>query len=377
VRVLVPFRPGRRCVVAITDDTDGFQLETVAPLYAFLDGLRIRVTKSVWAFDAEGSDPTEVGLSLDDPAYRAWVEAAAARGHEIALHCATSGDSGRDRTIAAHARIAEVAGAPGRVETFHSSSREALYWGPKRVPSGPLRAIYRLLRRWTFEGDEPGSPLYWLDVARAKVSYVRNYAVNAVDTLAANPSMPYEDPATPGAPLWFACSNGRFARNFQRLLSERNVRRLKKGLGVSVVYTHLAKGFTRRGGGGTIEVDPGVRETLTRCASDPEIEFAPAGDVLDRLRLIQLIEDGITRGEAMIAVPKRLARAAADVSGWSSGRTAKRDACLALEGWLEERGLAIEPGNVSIFDRPRTIGAGERSALIARWIALQAAFPAA
>lgn len=153
-RAFLPSAPNRSCAIAITDDTDFFQFESTAPVYALIDSLEPRVTKAVWAFDHEGHPPSRAGLSLDDAAYREWVLGEAARGHEIVLHSATARHGERE--------------------------------------------------------------------------------------VAVNPSMPYEDPLTPGVPLRCVSSNGRVASDFVSLLRGPNVERLKEEQGVSVDLLNAA-----------------------------------------------------------------------------------------------------------------------------------------
>jgi hypothetical protein len=385
-----PFASGRECAVAITDDTDGFQFATVAPVYALLDSLGLRVTKTVWAFDHESRDPASVGLSLDDPDYREWVAREAARGHEIALHSPSCGDDSRAAILAAHRRLANALGVVPRIETFHSYNREALYWGRDRIPNPVVRTIYGLAYgSFTFEGHVPGSEFCWLDEARGLVRYVRTYTTNDVNTLALNPSMPYDDELTPLAPLWFASSNGRYGDRFVALLSEENIERLKAERGATIVYTHFASGFTEDGGGRP-SVRPDVREVLVRCARDTAVEFVPAGELLDRLRVIQIVEDALAEraghgaeeegaGRSVrIEVPRELLPVLGDISVDPGhlpprlrGVGAPDSGREALLPWMARARVVTDISAASVFDGARRIGWRERWRLALRWMATQ------
>src|SRR3990172_4408920 len=94
-RDFLPYPPEKQCAIAFIDDTDFFQFQTTTPVYDLIDSLGLHVTKTVWVMDAPGRAPERVGLSLANAAYRDWVLRARAKGHEITLHSATSGDDRR------------------------------------------------------------------------------------------------------------------------------------------------------------------------------------------------------------------------------------------------------------------------------------------
>lgn len=388
-RAFLPFGPERSCVIAVTDDTDFFQFETTAPVYALIDSLGLRVTKTVWAFDHEDHPPERAGLSLADPDYLAWVEREMDAGHEIVLHSATAGHDTRSATTAAHTVVEELTGQKPSMVIFHSTNKEAFYWGSERLPSPVLRYLYeRRAGRRSFEGDDPGSRYYWVDVSRRLVKYVRGYTTNDVNTLRLCPSMPYEDPWTPDAPLWCASSNGRLAGEFIALLSPRNVEALRRENGVSIVYTHFASEFTSPGADGRYRVTPQARETLVRCGTDPAVEFVPAGEVLDRLRVVQYLEDAVSDGsrageEVVIMVPAPLMDVVSDVSvlperlprGLDVGGPGGGES-VRLDVWLDEVGWELEPANLTVFAGARRLPLRERWRLVLRWLTTSLRSPA-
>jgi hypothetical protein len=381
-RSLLPFPPDKTCAIAVTDDTDFFQFESVGPVYALMDSLGIRVTKTVWAYDHPDHPPSRAGLSLEDPEYLAWVLEEASRGHDIVLHSATAGHDEREVTVEAHRYLADLLGERPSMVIFHSTNREAFYWGSHRVPTKPLRFLYR--RRTgaiPFEGEDASTPYFWVDVSRWLVRYVRGYTTEELNTLAVNPSMPYSDPWAPASPLWCASSNGRVAEDFVSILSAGNVEELKAERGASIVYTHFASGFAESGPGGEQRVTPDARETLTRCGRDPAVEFVPAGELLDRLRLLQFVEEAIvgsedTPGPAVVAVPSEIAYAVDDVSVVPSRLPAPLNVpevpagrSVAMRVWLEAVGWEIAPNDAGFFDYARTLPLRERWRLVLRWIA--------
>ena len=382
-RHLFPFPADKQCAISITDDTDGFRLATTRPVYDLLDSLGLRITRTTWIYDAPGHPPAQAGLSLANIAYRNWLLGEITRGHEITLHSPSAGDDTRERILAAHDTLRHLVGHPASLEIFHSDNKEALYWGADRLPNPILRAVYRRIRHARFEGAKPGSPYYWSDISRSLVRYVRGYTFNEVNTLRLNPDMPYMDSRTPGAPLWFANSNGRTPRAMLRLLSPENVAKLKKQRGACIIYTHLADGFSDQlpGGGGVVA--PQIRALFRRVGTDPGVEFVPAGELLDRLRVIQLLEDAQQSNRRAVSIPSELMHAIDGISAagdlakpgtpgeGGKGRTPGRE---SLRAWLEAHQIRCEVGG-DVFAEPREIGSEERWRLTLRWVITQFVSP--
>jgi hypothetical protein len=278
---------GKRFAFSIFDDTD---LETVANgpgIYAFLSGLGMRVTKSVWVLPPTGA-ALHGGASCADPDYLAWVLELQRAGHEIALHNVAASTSRREQTLAGLDRFRELFGHDPRTLANHVGNLEAIYHGEQRV-SGPRRAIYNVLtrgrRRRLFEGHVPGSPLFWGDLCAERVSYVRNFVYRNVDTLAACPHMPYRDPAKPYVAAWFAASEGANPASFVRTLADAQLDRLEAGGGLCIMYTHLGAGFWRDGA-----LDPEFERVMTGLAARAGW-FAPVAEILDHLRRVKGVTD--------------------------------------------------------------------------------------
>jgi hypothetical protein len=383
-----PFPAGKECVVAIIDDADGSTIESLAPVFALLDSLGLRVTKAVWAFDHEGCAPASVGLSLDDRAYAAWVAREAEAGHEIVLNSPSCGDDERSSILAAEERFVRALGRERRLEVFHDDDRESLYWGTDRIPNGPVRAIWTAVRGGSpSEGHVPGSRFYWLDLARGLVRYAGRYTTDDLNTLALNPSMPFEDATTPSAPLWFAGADGRSPDRFVGLLSEGAVRRLKAERGAAIIRTRFASGFATRAGAVRDRVRPDIRRTLLRCREDAKVELLPAGELLDRLRLIQLVEDALARGRASVRdggrgaaprveLPRELLPALHGVSV-DPGTLPRRyrqtgspgEGRVDLLPWLAGARIATSITPDPVYEGARRIGWAERWRLAIRWMA--------
>ena len=163
----------------------------------------------------------------------------------------------------------------------HTGCREVIYWGDARL-SGWRRPLYTLLtrgrRRGVFRGHIVGDPLFWGDACQTHVRYVRNFVLDALNTLAVCPAMPYHEPAKPYVPFWFASTEGPTRRSFLRHFTVRAIDRLVAEGVLCIAYVHFARGFAPNG-----QVDPEVRQRLEYLAAH-DGWFAPASEVLDHLR---------------------------------------------------------------------------------------------
>jgi len=241
----IPWPLGKRFAFTVFDDTDLATRAGVAPVYNFLEDVGLRTTKSVWPIAGSGT-PSLGGQTCDDDDYREWLLRLQAAGFEIALHNATYHTSRREETIRGIERFRQVFGHYPKSLANHTSNAEGIYWGEGRT-SGLNFAAYTVLtrfgRRGHFRGHRPGDPLFWGDVCREKIKYVRNFVFSEINTLKVCPWMPYHDPRRPYVNYWFASSEGGTVDSFTRTLCEANQDRLEREGGASIMYTHFAKDF--------------------------------------------------------------------------------------------------------------------------------------
>ncbi len=221
---------GKDFAFTIFDDTDLQTAENVKPVYDLLEALGFRTTKSVWPI--AGTHPARIdGGTCADAPYRAWTRTLQDRGFEIGLHNATYHTSAREKTERALAEFEGLYGHVPRVHANHYRNLEGIYWGDARL-TGWRRVAYRVATRLRpfgpFEGHVESSPLFWGDLCRDTITYVRNFVFDDINTLRACPVMPYADPAKPYVRRWFASSEGGTAATFLRTLSEENQDRLEE-----------------------------------------------------------------------------------------------------------------------------------------------------
>ena len=240
---------GKRFALTVFDDTDLATRENVGPVYAFLEELGFRTTKSVWPI-AGRNQPVLGGATCEDDGYRTWLLRLQAAGFEIGLHNATYHTSPRAETIRGIERFEQIFGHPPGSLANHAGNSEGIYWGDARVTginAGIYNVLTRFSRRRRFRGHDPSEPLFWGDVCLENVKYVRNFVFAEINTLAACPYMPYHDPRRPYVRYWFASTEGATAHAFADSIREENQDRLEEEGGACIMYAHFAKDFFKHG----------------------------------------------------------------------------------------------------------------------------------
>ena len=240
---------GKRFAFTIFDDTDRGNMDNLPPIYDLLARLGMRTTKSVWPIRGHGHAMIP-GDTCEDPEYLKWVLDLQKQGFEIGFHNATFHTSRRDETLTGIDRFKTLFGHDPITAANHASNEEAIYWGRARL-SGPRAAAYDaarwLTKRPVFSGHIESSPLFWGDICRDRVRYVRNFVFSDINTLAQCPQMPYHDPARPYVNYWFASTEGSTAKEFCEAIESVNQKRLEEERGACIMYTHFGKGFVEGG----------------------------------------------------------------------------------------------------------------------------------
>lgn|SRR5574337_196554 len=240
---------GKTFAFTIFDDTDLSTFANVAPVYELLEECRIITTKSVWPIKGN-SNPRVGGDTCENKDYLNWIYRLKHSGFEIALHNVTFHTSTRLQIQRGFERFKELFGDYPTSFANHTGCNEGIYWGDARLTGG-RRFVYNILtrfkRRNQFRGHLEGDELFWGDLSREKLTFVRNFVFRDINTLKRCPFMPYHDPAKPFVNYWFASSEGAKVEAFNRCLRESNQDRLEEEGGACIMYTHLAGGFYQRG----------------------------------------------------------------------------------------------------------------------------------
>jgi hypothetical protein len=117
--------------------------------------------------------------------------------------------------------------------------------------------------------------MYWSDLCRERVRYVRNFVFRELNTLGTCPYMPYRDPDRPDVNLWYASTDAHNSETFVRMLSEENQDRLEAEGGACIMYTHFAYQFFENG-----QLNQEFRKRMERLAKKNGW-FVPIGTLLD------------------------------------------------------------------------------------------------
>jgi hypothetical protein len=270
---------GKRFAFSIFDDTDFQTLSNVKPVYDFLGELGMRTTKSVWPIRGHET-PIAGGVTCEDEQYAKWTVDLQRAGFEIGLHNVTYHTSTREDTLRGFERFRDIYGHWPASLANHTGCREGIYWGDGRL-SGMNAGLYNMAtlgrRRSAFEGHLEDSPLFWGDVCKQRVQYVRNFVYRDINTLKACPQMPYFDPDRQFVNGWFASSEGSAVGSFVERIEESAQDRLEAEGGACIMYTHLACGFYEDG-----RLHPRFESLMRRLASKNGW-FVPVTTMLDWL----------------------------------------------------------------------------------------------
>ena len=270
---------GKQFAFTIFDDTDSATLSNVKPVYAFLSDLGFRTTKSVWPLYGKRT-PVCYGSTCEDPEYLAWVKGLQRKGFEVGYHMATFHTSNRSETLRGLEQFAHHFGHYPKAMANHDGCRENIYWGNYRFTQVNA-LIYNILTQFkqnnVYHGHCPDSPLFWGDLCKKNIKYVRNFTFSDINSLRACPFMPYRDPKRPYVPYWFASSRGNNVTVFNECLKEEAQDRLEEEGGACIMYVHFASHFFRDG-----QINPRFRSLMERLRSRNGW-FVPTSALLDHI----------------------------------------------------------------------------------------------
>jgi hypothetical protein len=275
------FPDGKAFAFTILDDCDNATAENSGPFYELLSELGMRTTRTVWMLDSDDVHPYwKRSRTVQDERFRAHALDLQTRGFEIASHGASMMSSTRDRTAAALEAFSRTFGHFPRVHANHGYNRENLYWLGARFNSRLLARLYAwraVSNGLASEGHVPGSPYFWGDLCQKHVDYVRGFTYPVLN-LSPLTSLLYRDPTTPFVNFWFSASHAYGVDEFNALLSAERQDGLERDGGVSIVTTHVAKGFVEDG-----TVHATTRKLLESMAARNGW-FVPVSTLLDHLR---------------------------------------------------------------------------------------------
>lgn len=238
---------GKDFAFTVFDDTERGTVENNRAIYGLLAECGMRTTKSVWPIAGPDKPPIP-GPTCEEPDYLALNLELQEQGFEIAMHNATWHTSDRAMTLRGMDRFKELFGHESVTMANHSTNREGIYWGAARL-TGWRRLAYMLVQRGQkFRGHIKGDPLFWGDLCRERMRYLRNFVFSDLNSLKMCPHMPYHDPSKPWVNLWYASSDAGDVTAFNRNVTDATLDRLAAERGACILYTHFGKRFFANGG---------------------------------------------------------------------------------------------------------------------------------
>jgi hypothetical protein len=299
---LLPFPDGKDFAVTFIDDTDLSTRENTEPVYDFLHSMNMKGTKTVWttrqkrtsAFRKKDEKPINSdvnnGLSLEYPDYLSFILDLKKRGFEIALHGVAAGNSYRGEVIQGLERFKALFGEYPKINVFHERNIENLYAGSYKLNFWPFKVLEKIVDKSEYQGHIEGSPYFWGDIAAKTIKYIRLpfHTISEINTLNVNPRMPFYDPRRPYVNYWFSSSDGSHCQRFVRLLSNKNIDKLRKEHGACLIYTHFAKGFAEKKNG-PYRLNERFVDVIMKLASHSNAWFPIASELLDRLLILKAI----------------------------------------------------------------------------------------
>jgi hypothetical protein len=282
---------GKKFIFTIIDDTDDSFTYNIKPIYDLLYKNKLRTTKTVWVKKVRDIGISK-GDSLENIEYRNFVKELKNKKFEIGLHNVGSGAFNRQEIKDGLLEFKNILGEYPSIHVNHSYNPDNIYSGSNRF-SFPFSIFIKLFysKYKKFYGDDTNSKYFWGDYHKKFIKYSRNYEIDDINVLKANPYMPYRDKAYENyANYWYSST---FAPNqlvFNKLINKKSIDRLKNEGGVCILYTHL--GYFYKNG----KIDKKFKETIELLGKDKEGLYITVSETLNLLKKYKkqnLIDDYI------------------------------------------------------------------------------------
>lgn len=273
--------PGnKQFAFTILDDTDNATRLKVEPVYRYLQEAGFRTTKTVWPLDKE---PEQKSLftessSLCDDEYLEFIQWLISKDFEVTWHGPAMETSSREKVQQGLEVFKEKLGFYPNLHVNHSRNEDNVYWGIDRFDNKIIKTIINLsgiYKNEAFSGQVNTSPYYWGNLFAKHFKYCRSFTFSNINSLSANPSMPYHDPKRPEVKYWFSTSDASSIRQFENLFTAKNMQQLINSGGMCILSTHLGKGFCPNG-----QVQDSFKRVIDYLANH-DGWFVPVSEMLD------------------------------------------------------------------------------------------------
>ena len=262
---------------SIFDDTDNATVENIRPVYALLNELGIKITKTVWPLRSDPGDRF-FSQSLQNQDYLDFILELQASGFEIGYHGARGGSNPRQITLEALDLFREKLGHDPYAYAHHAPALENLYWGGQRTRWSVLKPFTSYCsQHQAFYGSTQGSRYFWGDLCRARIRYVRNYGFTGANLLTCDPWTPYHDPRKPFVNAWFSTNGWMNADSVEQVFNPTHIDQWERSRGLVIIGGHLGQHFARDG-----KVNPSFEKAM-RSLAVRNGWFVPVSTILDHI----------------------------------------------------------------------------------------------
>jgi hypothetical protein len=272
---------GKDFIFSIYDDTDVATLDSIRPIYDYLNLLNIKTTKSVWPLGTNLQSSYRGSDSLENENYATYIKKLHDRGFEISFHSATMVSSRRKKIDYALKLFYDILKFYPRSYTAHAGNRENIYSGSSKFTTDLLKKAYKILyykKNGYYQGHIQDSEFFWGDMVLKYFDYVRNFVFDEINLLNIGVIFPYTTSFHPWVKYWFFTSDADNVAEFNRLISEKNQQKLEDERGICIISTHFGKGFVKEG-----RLNDTTKKLLKKI-SNRNGWFVPVSEVLDFMR---------------------------------------------------------------------------------------------
>tara|TARA_Y100001968_G_C19389552_1_gene734796 strand:+ start:74 stop:1051 length:978 start_codon:yes stop_codon:yes gene_type:complete len=265
---------------SIIDDTDDATYENIKPIYDFLYSKKIFITKTVWVYPPR--DKHSRGDSLQRKKYLDYIRELSDKGFEIGLHNVGSGNFSRNEISRGVEEFKKKLGFYPKIQINHSYNMDSIYGGYKRFNWPINLLIKKLYPQYSreFMGEVENSKYFWGDLHKKIIFFSRNHEFSDIITSNIDNLMPYKDPKrSKYANYWFSSTFAPNQQVFKHVMSDKNIDRLEKSNGTSIIYTHFGYFFKN----GQVDID--FIKSIEYLSKKKNGIFKPVSKILNDIAL--------------------------------------------------------------------------------------------
>ena len=165
-----------------------------------------------------------------------------------------------------------------KIQINHSYNMDSIYGGYKRFNWPINLLIKKLYPQYSreFMGEVENSKYFWGDLHKKIIFFSRNHEFSDIITSNIDDLMPYKDPKrSKYANYWFSSTFAPNQKVFKHVMSNKNIDRLEKSNGTSIIYTHFGY-FVKNG-----QLDTDFIKSIEYLSKKKNGIFKPVSKILN------------------------------------------------------------------------------------------------